>query len=379
VEDEDWDDGAPTVSGPPAPPHERTWRHPSELGGRPLGAPQVSAQRSSRPVVGLAAAVVLIAATASIAVSRSGGEPSATADPPITSSDPVGNEAGTSGVRAAAPTSSVLDEPPRTTRVDQVVSTGLPEAPAVVSFVGSSARALPLSDDGVLVTTAVAVASGGTSFDVMLADGRRTTAVLVATGRGLAILRLDPNDLLTSVPLPSDTSPPAAGSWVTVFGDVTRRAVVVETSDGLALAGIDPDDSLVEGAPVVDAQGAIVGLCSRSAGRAILIPTSPAQEVRATATPWIGIAGNPPGDTSGPRGNAGVIVLDVIAGGPAAAAGIVPSDVVLDFDGRPVRTILQLAELVSATDVDTTVIVGIERDGVRLDVPITVGARPFAT
>lgn len=171
------------------------------------------------------------------------------------------------------------------------------------------------------------------------------------------------------------------GAWVTVFGSQVSRAVVVRTAEGVALAGLDVTGEWREGSPVVDDRGRVVGLCSRNGGTATLVRTSELDRIRQRAEPaWLGIASAPTAEPSPDSpAPAGVLVLDVVPSGPAAAAGIAPGDDIVALDGLVVTSITQLAELVSARNPGDTVSITLVRHGETLDVVATLGVRPHAT
>jgi serine protease Do len=72
-------------------------------------------------------------------------------------------------------------------------------------------------------------------------------------------------------------------------------------------------------------------------------------------------------------GASGVVVEDVTADGPAAAAGIKAGDVIVEFDGERVRSTRQLARLVEETPAGRKVQASVMRDGQR--VPVSVEPR----
>lgn len=67
----------------------------------------------------------------------------------------------------------------------------------------------------------------------------------------------------------------------------------------------------------------------------------------------------------------GVAVGEVRDGTPAAAAGIRVGDVIVEFDGEPVRSIRTLARLVNETPPNRTVQVALMRDGTRHQLNVT--------
>ena len=71
----------------------------------------------------------------------------------------------------------------------------------------------------------------------------------------------------------------------------------------------------------------------------------------------------------------GARVEAVTEGAPAAAAGIRPNDVVLEFDGRPIEDDDHLMSVVGTTEVDRVVTVVIFRDKERIELQIPVARR----
>lgn len=75
-------------------------------------------------------------------------------------------------------------------------------------------------------------------------------------------------------------------------------------------------------------------------------------------------------DTKSARGTQGVLVEDVLADSPAAAAGIKKGDVVTEFDGERVRSVRQFTRLVAETPAGRKVTAAVMRDGQRLTVSV---------
>lgn len=76
------------------------------------------------------------------------------------------------------------------------------------------------------------------------------------------------------------------------------------------------------------------------------------------------------------RVNAGAIVADVVPGGPAAAAGIEPNDVITAIDGTEIDVTTSLTEVLFKHQPGETVTVSVQRGDQRLDLEITLGERP---
>ncbi len=69
----------------------------------------------------------------------------------------------------------------------------------------------------------------------------------------------------------------------------------------------------------------------------------------------------------------GVLVNQVIAGSPAERAGLRPGDVLVSFDGTPLADGGQYRNRAAMARPGSTVVLGVIRDGRRLDIPVRVG------
>ena len=73
----------------------------------------------------------------------------------------------------------------------------------------------------------------------------------------------------------------------------------------------------------------------------------------------------------------GALIAKVEKDGPAAKAGLQPSDIILKFNGRPVIESKDLPTVVAGTKPGTKVVVQIWRRGRTVDVPVVVGEMPL--
>jgi len=69
--------------------------------------------------------------------------------------------------------------------------------------------------------------------------------------------------------------------------------------------------------------------------------------------------------------NPGIVHVGVVAGKPAAGAGMQNGDRIVSVDGRPIASFKELSEVVRAS-ADTTLLVVVERSGARLDLEVRV-------
>jgi hypothetical protein len=108
----------------------------------------------------------------------------------------------------------------------------------------------PIGADGLGVTTAAAVAGHSGSIEAMLPSGSIVPAELVGTDNGVAVVSL-PEDAAADAALLADA--PADNLTVVAYGDEFSVA-----NDGEELRSL----TVPEAAPIFDADGALVGLCT---------------------------------------------------------------------------------------------------------------------
>ena len=241
------DDAYPDDSyGPaPQPPHERMWRHPSEVGFATVtlqALTPIDIGRRGRGLVGFSciAGSILISGLLLILIPRSGHQ-------------------STSDIVAL-------------TNADLHVA-------AVDSHLSAStAMGIILFNNQILVTTVAALGELET-VSVELPDHSNNTANLVHIfpNSGIAVLQIEQQfDPLTFLRTVSRTSGIkysqgfTSGQVVTVLLENPRRLIIDETSDQMMITLRSGDDNKIdisafaEGAPVVDQSGRLVGLCTQS-------------------------------------------------------------------------------------------------------------------
>ena len=241
------DDAYPDDSyGPaPQPPHERMWRHPSEVGFATVtlqALTPIDIGRRGRGLVGFSciAGSILISGLLLVLIPRSGHQ-------------------STSDIVAL-------------TNADLHVA-------AVDSHLSAStAMGIILFNNQILVTTVAALGELET-VSVQLPDHSNNTANLVHIfpNSGIAVLQIEQQfDPLTFLRTISRTSGIkysqgfTSGQVVTVLLENPKRLIIDETSDQMMITLRSGDDNKIdistfaEGAPVVDQSGRLVGLCTQS-------------------------------------------------------------------------------------------------------------------
>ena len=377
----EWGDDEVEPTRPPLPPEDRVWRHPSELGNAFVAASPTEAPAggtSSRgPVVLVAVAagvLLLVAAGVSVRMLADDTPRPASAQSLSTTVSVV------STIRTTTPTTTPTAADAGTdVQVQATIPGGQRTSNAVVV------------DSSTMVTTMAAV-TGATKLVALLPDGRRLTAKLLGKDArsGVAVVsitggRLHAASTGSAVPL-------RAGErlWMAGEGDpgtISDLGLSTTSPDGSKLRHVirlDVDERKArEGMALVDGTGTVVALCTWDAkGDVVGIPidlaTSAARSLRDNGgrlvLPWIGVNGRDvkPNRKAGvPDG--GALLTAVDEGGPAAAAGLVPGDIVLSMAEIKVSGISALVLAARSFDTGDTVEISLLRGGNPLKLLLTLG------
>ncbi len=376
VEPGDWDDDADAsdasdrFASAPLPPHERTWRHPSELGAAQWAAsePPLVIGRGLSVVTGTIG-LVLAAGLLWAMLPAGGGSPAAS--PPTTvrlgrdafSTVPVATRPDTSAP-TLAPTTAVTTPtaPPQSPLPTVVLSAAADENPRPAVTLAAASGPLAITTDAAI--------AGASSIEVTLPTGEVVTA---------QVLMVDPRLHVAVLSLPTSGG---EATWQTADAIADGDAVVVvgaaevpatlKVSDSGVMLVVD-SSQVSEAAPVVDAEGRLVGLCThRDDGVALVAAadiTRAASKVdgMALTTPWLGIeltddAGSVV-DAFGGGGDrpGGLTISRVTDGGPAAAAGLMVGDRLVAIDGVEVSTLADVVGVLSHHRVGDVVAVDVVR------------------
>jgi len=82
------------------------------------------------------------------------------------------------------------------------------------------------------------------------------------------------------------------------------------------------------------------------------------------------------GAAFGPAAGNGVLVVEVLKGGPAEHATLQRGDVIVRLDAQPIWEVRQLQRKIRAEPVDRRVVLTVLREASRIQVPVTIGAMP---
>ncbi len=386
--------------GPPLPPDDRLWRHPSELSAG--GAPRPGTPVEPRPEAASRGAIWPIALVAGlVGAALSGGILAVTGS--------LIEPAERRVVEKVAVT-PVVSSPALVGDRGVVALTGR-VGPAVAELVVTSDEATTTAsgvlfrDDGLLLASAHDLA-GAREITVVLRDGRRFDAELVGLDppTDVAVVAIDARQLPvavlgSSVQLRVGDTTMALGAASEPDGDPALTTGVVSAvdrrldADGRSLHGLIQTDAPIEaawsGGPLVDATGAVIGistgLADERGGFGYATPIELAREVadQLIATghfshAWLGIEG---ADLSEALAEAlgidgGAVVRTVVPGSPAAGGGLAPDDVITEIGGEPVRSSSALVVAMRRHRPGDQVSVGYWRAGRHAEATVTCDERP---
>jgi S1-C subfamily serine protease len=248
---------------------------------------------------------------------------------------------------------------------------------------------------GLIVTADEALAEEG-EIAVTLLDGQTVPAKLVGRdpSTDIALLRIDRTDL---APAPLGADDIATGALAILVGaeegGPTAALGVVSRSGGpwRSLRGGEIDARLeldvalrraAEGGLALDATGRAFGMTVFGPRRrALVIPSATIGRVAPRLEShgrigrgYLGLGLHP----VAVNGGAGAMVVSVDADGPGAAAGVRQGDVIVAWNGEPVRRLQLLLRALGPDSVGRTVTLGLRRAGEPAEVALTIAERPAA-
>lgn len=270
----------------------------------------------------------------------------------------------------------------------------------------SIGSAVIIDEEGYLVTNFHVVA-GATEIRVQLADGRIVNPRVVGydVETDLAVLKVDLG-ILNAIPM-GRSSDLRIGDVVLAIGNpyglsktVTQGIV---SATGRGLLGLMTFENFIQtdaainegnsGGALINTAGQLVGIntavLAQDAGTEGISFAIPIDLVRGVVDEikdhgrvirgWVGL--EPEDLTRAERAalgldlNVGIVLSNVIAGGPAEAAGLLIDDVVLSIDDEPIRSRQQALLLVAAMAPGDNVDIVAWRNGERFTASVVVAER----
>ena len=263
-----------------------------------------------------------------------------------------------------------------------------------------------ISDDGYILTNQHVI-DKATSITVRMANNDTDYSAKVV-GQDyeldLAVLKIDGNTKFTTLTL-GDSDTIRVGEWVIAIGNpygldhtvtvgvvsAKGRPINIEKRVYRNLiqtdAAINPGNS---GGPLLNTNGEVIGINtavnSEAQGIGFAISVNTAREIineliqtGKVTRPYIGVWLQPMDENFAAQynlPNTGVIVANVIAGGPAEKAGLKINDVIVSLNDTNINNYEQLQDFLKTRQVGEKVMVKVIRAGKKLTIPVTLAEKP---
>ena len=245
-------------------------------------------------------------------------------------------------------------------------------------------------------------------INVILQDNTSIKAELVGhdVKTDLAVLQIKTDHPLSDVKW-GDSDVERVGDWVLAIGNPFGLGGTVTSGIISARArniNAGPYDDFIQtdapinrgnsGGPMFDMKGEIIGINTAifspsggSVGIGFAIPSNLAKPVieqliqfHKTRRGWLGVriqgVTDDIAESLGLGKARGALIASVTPDGPAAKAGIMPGDVVTEFDGKPIDEMRKLPRDVADTEIDKSVAVTIVRNGKEIVKTVKVAEMP---
>ena len=280
----------------------------------------------------------------------------------------------------------------------------VPNAPQTGRTVTSEGSGFIIDKSGIIVTNNHVIADADQVY-VIMHDGSRVPAQILGKDEraDLAVLKIN---LGHDVPFVEwgDSDKARIGDWIIAIGNPyglgsTITAGIISARARNINAG--PYDDFIQtdasinrgnsGGPLMNTRGEVIGIntaifspTGASIGIGFSIPANLAKpivnqivEFGRPRRGWLGIRVQTVSDdmarSMGFTASRGALISGITTDGPAAKGGILPGDVVLQFDGRDIADMNMLPKVVAETAVDKTAKVQIWRKGALQSLDVKVG------
>jgi len=268
-------------------------------------------------------------------------------------------------------------------------------APSIVAIKSAHSQSSGFFWRPGLIITAEEVLSEEGDFTVTLPSAESLSARLVGRDHttDIALLRVDRSDL-PSIPL--ETKPVPVGALALAVGAEdgapTAAVGVVSRSIGpwWSLRGgeinarIELDLRMrqsAEGGLAIDATGRAIGMTVFGPRRRVLvIPSATIERVAARLEKhghiprgYLGLGFQLVAIEGGGRG---IMIMNVDPQGPGAKAGVHQGDIIVTWNGEPIRHVRSLLRALGPDSVGQTVTLGLRRGGETKNVALTIAERP---
>ncbi len=219
-------------------------------------------------------------------------------------------------------------------------------------------------------------------------DSRHDLAVVKIEADHLPIAELGDSERLRVGQLVVAIGNPLGLKWSATAGVVSALGRTLRAGTGWILESLIQTDASINpgnsGGPLVDTRGRVVGIntaiLSGAQGIGFAIPSHVAREViedvidhGQSARPWLGVGAHPTrldpalAARHGLLRSAGLLILDVAPGSPAARAGLHPLDVLCALDGAPVPEVADLQRALRGRKPGESIVLTLLREEILLE------------
>ena len=350
--------------------------------------------RRSHFLAGLLGALVVALPILGLAIGGAFSSSStSTTDPAAAASSP----SAAAAPAAVAPARSATD----VSALYERVSPGVVSVEVTTAGGGGTGSGFVLDRDGYILTNDHVV-DGAQTVRVRFGEGSPITARVVGVDQStdLALIKIDPaGRKLTPLALGSSkglkVGQPAIaiGSPFRLEGTLTTGVISalgrsIQAPNNFSIDNVVQTDAAINpgnsGGPLLDASGKVVGINAQIAtstqsnsGVGFAIPIDTAKQVlgqlktgQAIKRGYLGI------QTTDATTGTGAVVADVVAGGPAAEAGLRAGDVVIAVDDTTVSQPDDVVAAVSSLKPGREIKVRVRRGGEERSITVKLGTRP---
>lgn len=222
----------------------------------------------------------------------------------------------------------------------------------------------------------------------------------------IAVIKIDSKEPLPVAVL-GDSSTLQVGQWAIAIGNpfgLDRTVTVgVVSATGRSNMGIETYEDFIQtdasinpgnsGGPLLNIHGEVIGINTAivAAGQGIgfAIPVNMAKQIveqliskGKVSRGWLGVSIQPVTEeiakSFGLKKAQGALVNEIVAGSPAAKAGIRQGDIIVAIDDKEVKDVSHLQRLVATVPVGTRVELKVVRDGKEQKLPLVIGSSDSA-
>ena len=260
-----------------------------------------------------------------------------------------------------------------------------------------------ISDDGIVITNNHVIQSAEDVFVRVNGDQEFKAKILGADpGMDLAVLKIESDEKFVPVKF-GDSDKARIGDWVVAIGNpfglggTVTAGIISARNRSIGLSRyedfIQTDASINQGnsgGPLFNMNGDVIGINtailgqSGSIGIGFAIPSNSADRVikqliefGETKRGWLGVriqtVTKEIADVEKLDKPRGALVASVADGSPSDKGGIKAGDIILEFDGKPIKEMVELPKIVAQTDVGKKVVVKVWRNKREITKNIILG------